>query len=443
MANSKPWSGWGSIIGALVTAIVTIGIFWYQQDQTFPYTIQIHNQITQETMNEVTVVIEVEGEKFMGTTDKNGVVTVKIGKKFKDKYGQLQVKDEDDYVQFQKDIQLKALEGEEEQAPQNLSIPPFKRFVVPPVSAQLAQDTHKDTPFSGIENVPILIEIRSFGELVCRVEVINTDEEILWESGNIRANNQFKSYPFTPPENGNYAVRIQGKRNVGSYLLHISFIDEESQPPNEVIPLADNADRYQNRLGAEAYDDYTFEGVSNTPIILQTRTESQLIYRVLVLNKDKEVLWESGNNRQSTTFNEYPFTPLEDAIYTLRILGVRNFGDYWVKYHALDKPRLIEVQIEERYENSLAEGAYDDYQLEGVTNIPLMIKAMGKDQLGYRVEVLDVAGSVLKQSGNLRQNTQFDELLFTPPLDGAYTIRVNGIRNFGDYVLIVENVYDM
>ncbi|MEZ4883551.1 MAG: hypothetical protein R3E32_02350 [Chitinophagales bacterium] len=77
--KSKLWPGWGPIIGALITASVAIAIFILQKENTFPYTIQIHNQINQETLQNVTVVIEVEGKTYTQTTDSDGEVTTCFG----------------------------------------------------------------------------------------------------------------------------------------------------------------------------------------------------------------------------------------------------------------------------------------------------------------------------------------------------------------------------
>jgi len=444
MSISKSWTGWGAIIGALITASVTIAIFFLQKENNFPYTLQIHNQITQEIMQNVKVVIEVEGEKFDGKTDSDGNVEIKINKKFKDKPAQLKVEDKDGYVQYQKDIQLKAPKEKDKTLTQKVSVPPFKRFVIPPVSDKIAEGAYKDTSFEGKENVPILIEVKVLDKIGCRVEILNVDEEILLKKGTIWAADKFEEIPFTPSKTATYTVRVWGQSKVGTYLLHLSYIDEESQTPNEVIALTDNADKYSNRVGEGAYDDYTFEGFVNTPVILQTRTEDRLGYRIFVLNKDEEVLWKKGTVWASDAFEENPFTPTEDGTYTLRIEGKSNFGEYAVKYYTLDKPALQIVEIGERYEYSLAEGAYDDYQLEGIANTPLIIKTMGKGgkyNMGYSVQILDAAGEQVQRKGRHWTATKFDEMTFTPTVDGTYIIRVLGESNFGEYVLMVEEAY--
>ncbi|MEZ4883552.1 MAG: hypothetical protein R3E32_02355 [Chitinophagales bacterium] len=205
--------------------------------------------------------------------------------------------------------------------------------------------------------MPILIEVKVFGKLGCRIEILNPDEEILKKKGGVWVSDQFEQIPFTPLKTATYTVRVWGTNKVGNYLLHISYIDDEEQEPNKVIALEDNAEKYFNRIGEGAYDDYTFEGYVNTPVILQTRTEDRLGYLVLILNSDEEVLWKSGVNWAAETFDENPFTPTEDATYTLRIEGRSNLGSYAVKYYTFDKPDLQVIEMGKRYEQTLAEGA--------------------------------------------------------------------------------------
>ncbi len=324
-----------------------------------------------------------------------------------------------------------------------LSGPPEKRNQIAPLTLEasekgmLAVGAFDDFTFPGSANTPLLLKFqRASGELGYSVELFDDRDTSLVKRGKYW--DGLRNFPFTPPADGIYRARIQGTDNFGSYTLAMQLV--ASGKRNQLVELGFDQSR-QGELALGAADEYRFEGHRNTPVLFTLqRTSGELGYWLEIYDQQDRRISQHGR-LWGSTYN-IPFTPQADGPLRLRIAADREFGSYVLSVRLVSGPpsernRLLPLVAGGSQSGDLAAGAFDDYSFAGKAGERLVFTTQHlAGSLGYWVHVFDSEGEELAKHGRFHQGTQ--QIEFEPPTDTTYRIRISADREFGPYVITLN-----
>ena len=261
----------------------------------------------------------------------------------------------------------------------------------------------------------------------------------------------FPSIAFSAPEAANFStsistlavpfVKVDGVllfKNVEFSLnfstggFEITAIEEIS--PNDIINISTTIP-----LAEGSFIDGPFHGFLNVPILITTeRQTGNLIYRISILDSSGFVRSQSPNI--SSGIRQTAFTPTFDDTFRIRVEGITGSGSLIVQGSVLISAPISsrnQVQVISKgssLNGTLAEAAFDDYLFDGTFNVPIIIRTQRTSgSLIYHISVIDATGALLGTTANFSSGIR--ETPFTPPSNGTFRIRVEGVTSFGDYIL--------
>lgn len=316
--------------------------------------------------------------------------------------------------------------------------------ILPPggaVSDSVAKDSFNDYSFQGNENTPLLFTIqRSQGDLGYWYQVFDSNGFQLAQNGTYYSG--VTQIPFTPQEDGNYVFRILGTRAFGEYTLVMTYLGGEPESRNIITPAEIDTGN-SGSLAVGAFDDYSFSGSANTPLLFSVqRVDGNLGYWYEFFDSRGTSLAENGTYYSGIA--TIPFTPQEDDDYIFRIIGTRDFGSYNLVSSYISGPpeqrnNQSVLEIDSGSSGSLAVGSYDEYLFDGVSNRPVVFTIQRSEgNLGYWYEIVSPGGDVVETNGTYYSGTA--EISYSPPQDGTYIFRILGTRDFGSYVLVMREL---
>ena len=142
---------------------------------------------------------------------------------------------------------------------------------------------------------------------------------------------------FSPPEDGQYVLRIRGENNIVDYRVRAQYLNgapEERQTPT-VLNYGDTA---TGAVTADSFDSYRFTRTFNEPVLLSFSYDGEDrryggLYRVEFYQVGQEEPIETSP--QYGTIGSPPeidFTPQGDGDYFIRVVGAGSQGTSLVRY---------------------------------------------------------------------------------------------------------------
>ena len=397
--------------------------------------LKIENIETDAPITNGSIVLVIDGKTIEESLNSQGLASLSMSKSFENKNARLIVKDSEGNEQYSQNYIIKETETE----PKKISIQPFKRFVVDEINGQIAEGAANEYTFQAEPNYPILIQVRSNGNLSYYLQILNSATEVIVKEGIFNKSATFHNIPFTAPKKDIYTIKVIGYRNEGNYTINVVYIDSENDEVDSKLALIEQQQHY-DKIGKGSYDSYLFKGVPNNTVVIQSKSNGNLSYYVQLYNSIGERIINEGTFRQSEKYYNIPFTPKDSGEYEIRILGYRGFGSYDVKYYSLEAPVYEQVEFGKIKSATLGEGAYHEYQFVGIRNQSIRIKTMGKSDLNYYVQIYNASGEQLLNAGTYGRSVKYIDNLFTAKKDGDYIVRILGYRDFGEYKILLEEV---
>lgn len=293
--------------------------------------------------------------------------------------------------------------------------------------------------FPGHANTPVLFEVQTTeGELRYSLELYDSKDFLVSTHGTFGPGRRY-AIPFTPPADGQYGIRLKGRSRGGAYALTMAWVSGPPEKRNLVPELGLESSK-KGMLAVGAWDDYTFEGSANTPLLLKLqRSTGELTYVVELFDLDGNRLARYGTFRDGMQY--IPFTPQQDGTFTARVYGTRNYGGYTIAQDLIageDRGETRTLTPDLAGKGNLAAGASDDYTFTGHRNSSILFTLQrSSGELVYWFEIFDSQNRRLAQHGRFYDGIQ--QVPFTPPEDGEYRLRMLGDRSFGSYVLNMEH----
>ena len=225
--------------------------------------------------------------------------------------------------------------------------------------------------------------------------------------------------------------------------LGVSYTSVGSVDEDEIAPGVTRSDV----VAENAFDDYTFQGVENVPLIFDftgTEGEFQARYGIAIYEAGAldEPLYESLPFGSSGIQPLFGFAPPGSGTYVFRVRGLGKIVDYQVTATYLNgspetrsSPTLL--AYDEAVQGAVTEGSYDSYRFTGTFNEPALFSfSLDTSDARYRgvyqVEVYRVGqtdGEPLTTEGPFNNFSGSPEFAFTPPEDGDYLVRVVGLSS--------------
>ena len=206
----------------------------------------------------------------------------------------------------------------------------------------VAEDAFDDYTFEGSENVPVTFDFEGTGGEAggqYTVLIYNAEDldEPLFNSYNQGTAVQAPVFGFTPPQDGEYILRIRGVSGIAEYevtMNHLNGPPEERQEPT-VLEYGDTA---TGAVTTDSYDTYRFTGTFNETILLNfsydiSDSRYNGSYRVEFYRVgEDEPLDTTYNYSTFAAPPELTFTPQEDGEYLIRVVGTSTPGISLVRY---------------------------------------------------------------------------------------------------------------
>ena len=199
----------------------------------------------------------------------------------------------------------------------------------------VAEDAFDDYSFVGFENVPLLFDFTGTGKegrngrysfSFYQADDLDTP---LYSSLNQSTYAQDPLVGFTPPENGDYVLRIVGQQDVVDYTVGLTYFNGPPEARKEpvVLTLGETA---EGAVTGNSFDTYRFTGTFNQPVLLSFSYDKpdaryNGTYVVEFYRAGQETPLETSSIYG--TFGTPPqidFTPPEDGDYLIRVVGRAN-----------------------------------------------------------------------------------------------------------------------
>ena len=313
--------------------------------------------------------------------------------------------------------------------------------IVPGTAAAstLGVQAYDDYTLEAYENVPLLFSVeRTRGDLCYYVNLLDAEGERLQYWGRYCSGQQ--RFAFTPPRTESLTVRVYADTEFGDYSLLIDWLDAPPEEREALRTLEPGA-MQSGRLGIGAYDDFTFDGYENVPLLFTAeRDRGELCYYVSIYDSDDERLQYWG--RFCSGQQKFAFTPPRTEPLTVRVYADNDYGDYALTVDWLDTPpdeRNLDIPLEPGVEQvgRLGIGAYDDYLFDGFRNTPILFTVeRNRGELCYYLYVYDSEGEQRAYWGRYCSGQQ--KFAFTPPRTEPLTVRIYADNHYGDYLLEVD-----
>ena len=201
----------------------------------------------------------------------------------------------------------------------------------------VAENAFDDYSFVGFENVPLLFDFEGTGKegrngrysiSFYRADDLDTP---LYSSFTQSTYGGDPLVSFTPPEDGDYVLRITGEQDVVDYAVTMTYFNgpPEAREIPVVLTFGETA---EGAVTGDSFDTYRFSGSFNQPVLLSFSYDKPDVryngsyvvefYRV----GQEEPLEVSPSYSTFTTPPEVDFTPPEDGDYLIRVVGRAGQG---------------------------------------------------------------------------------------------------------------------
>ena len=196
----------------------------------------------------------------------------------------------------------------------------------------VAANAFDDYSFRGFENVPLLFDFEGTGNgerngrysfSFYQADDLDTP---LYSSSTQSTYGGDPLVGFTPPEDGDYVLRITGEQDVVDYAVTMTYFNGPPEAHREPVVLS-FGESVEGAVTGSSFDTYRFSGSFNQPVILSFSYDKPDVryngtyvvefYRV----GQEEPLEVSPRYSTFTTPPEVDFTPPEDGDYLIRVVG--------------------------------------------------------------------------------------------------------------------------
>lgn len=288
--------------------------------------------------------------------------------------------------------------------------------------------------FVGYFNTPVLFSIQQNAGSEARI--YDQKDFLVQEFGFFF--DRDREFPFTPQEDGEYRLEVDGGDQGGTYTLTMAYVGGPPETRNHRRTLVQDHSE-KGMIAAGAFDDFALRGQANKPVLLKVqRSSGSLSYHVEIFSPDETLIEKHGTYAGGT--QSIPFTPREDGIYAVRILGAYSFGSYTLAVDSLEtgnRESVVALEFGKSQRGELAVSAHHDYRFRGNTNTPLLITCQrSQGSLNYGFQIYDAQNRRIAEHGTFGGSTV--EVPFTPPEDGEYRLRIYGSYHFGSYLLTMD-----
>ena len=143
----------------------------------------------------------------------------------------------------------------------------------------VAEDAFDDYAFVGVENVPLLFDFTGTGKegrnglysfSFYQADDLDTP---LYSSLNQSTYAQDPLVGFTPPEDGDYVLRVVGQQDVVDYAVTMTYFNGPPEARREPVVLS-FGESVEGAVTGDSYDTYRFSGSFNQPVLLSFSYES-------------------------------------------------------------------------------------------------------------------------------------------------------------------------
>ena len=196
----------------------------------------------------------------------------------------------------------------------------------------VAANAFDDYSFVGFENVPLLFDFEGTGKegrngrynfSFYQADDLDTP---LYSSSTQSTYGGDPLVSFTPPEDGDYVLRITGEQDVVDYTVGMTYFNGPPEARREPVVL-NFGESVEGAVTGDSFDTYRFSGTFNQPVLLSFSYDKPDVryngsyvvefYRV----GQEEPLEVSPRYSTFTTPPEVDFTPPEDGNYLIRVMG--------------------------------------------------------------------------------------------------------------------------
>ena len=190
----------------------------------------------------------------------------------------------------------------------------------------LAKGSSEEVTFSGFKNLPILINTeRNSGSLTYSVKITDSSGFVHLNKGSFGSGHIETS--FTPTIDDVFTIRFEGTGSSGSLNIEGTVLTTGAVSLRNQVQNINREEGKKRILAKDAFDEYSYNGSANTPIIIRTqRSSGSLTYTVKIFDSTGTLVLNKGSFGSGLI--ETPFTPTTNSNYIIRIEGTGRFGDY-------------------------------------------------------------------------------------------------------------------
>ena len=201
----------------------------------------------------------------------------------------------------------------------------------------VAANAFDDYSFVGFENVPFIFDFEGTGNgerngrytfSFYQADDLDTP---LYSSSTQSTYGGDPLVSFTPPEDGDYVLRITGEQDVVDYAVGMTYFNGPPEAREAPVVLS-FGESVEGAVTGASYDTYRFSGTFNQPVLLTFSYDKPDVryngtyvvefYRV----GQEEPLTTSPSYSTFTTPPQVDFTPPEDGDYLIRVVGRAGLG---------------------------------------------------------------------------------------------------------------------
>ena len=358
----------------------------------------------------------------------------------------LEVDDENVGYVYRQDAISKKLSSHFIQDDKSINIKQEKKKIlrVGSLKGDISQDKSIDYSFSWEENSPIIFNIqKAKKDYWYTFSILDAEGEQQFKGTTHRGSKNYK-FAFTPTKSGVYTIRLVGTRDYGKFNIKVEqlTLDSQLRGAGNVVEVGDSL---KGKIAVNSIAEFKYSGEENSPIIFNIqKAKKDYWYTFSILDAEGEQQFKGTQHRGSKNY-KFAFTPTKSGIYTIQLVGTRDYGKFNIKVEQLTLDSQLRgagnvVEVGDSLKGKIAVNSIAEFKYSGEENSPIIFNIQkAKKDYWYTFSILDAEGEQ-QFKGTQHRGSKNYKFAFTPTKSGIYTIQLVGTRDYGKFNIKVEQL---
>ncbi len=187
---------------------------------------------------------------------------------------------------------------------------------------------------------------------------------------------------------------------------------------------------------------YSFSGKENEPLVFRISRTGNLRYNFRIIDGATLKILEQQWVEHDDTL-QIIFTPQKTAQYYILLTGYSQYGRYTLSLKKLPGTRSstkkMHLSANSKKTKRIADHMTHRYEFSGKRKTPLLFQLDKTGAVKYHFQIIDQSTNRILRREWVEWNNS-EEVVFSPPRDGKYTVVITGFDGYGYYHMTMRKL---